>query len=437
MRRFLFVFLIVAAGAVRAARAQHPDSAAATILQVTLDEAIRRALDVQPAIIQAEGAQRNAGASQRAAFGAFLPSLSLTGGSAHASGNRFNSATNQIVSGPASTSYTGGISLNLTLFDGFARFATSNAAAASADAADAGYINQRFQVTLTTKQLFYNALATEELVTVAEAQVRQAQQQMDIAVQKLHAGSATRSDSLRSVVDLGNANLALLQARANLASAQANLGRQVGVDQPVRAAPDSALAPLPDTAALRVEVIAHAPQVTQAEAQAHAAQSQVSVARAQYFPSFTAGYSNGYTGFDAPWTSTTSYVNNWTLRFSVSLPIFNGFTREQQLVSADVARDVAVSQAADTRRLVGAQLTQEIAALQTAYTQIDIATTNVAAGTEDLRVQQERYRVGASTILDLLTSEANLTQAKTNLVQARFNYNLARATLEALVGRTL
>lgn len=436
MRRILFLIVAAGAGAVPA-RAQQADSTASASLQVTLDEAIRRALDVQPAIIQAQGAQRNAGASQRAAFGAFLPSLSLTGGSAHASGNRFNSATNQIVSGPASTSYTGGISLNLTLFDGFARFATSNAAAASADAADAGYINQRFQVTLTTKQLFYNALATEELVTVAEAQVRQAQQQMDIAVQKLHAGSATRSDSLRSVVDLGNAKLALLQASANLATAQANLGRQVGVDQPVRAVPDSALAPVPDTAALRVEALAHAPQVAQAEAQAHAAQSQVSVARAQYFPSFTAGYSNGYTGFDAPWTSTNSYVNNWTLRFSVSLPIFNGFTREQQLVSADVARDVAVAQAADTRRFVGAQLTQQIAALQTAYTQIDIATTNVAATTEDLRVQQERYRVGASTILDLLTSEASLIQAQTSLVQARFNYNIARAQLEALVGRTL
>lgn len=434
MRRFLFLILAVAAVP---ARAQQADSVAATALQVTLDEAIRRALDVQPAIIQAQGAQRNAGAGQRAAFGAFLPTVSLSGGSAHASGNRFNSATNQIVSGPTSTSYTGGLSFNLTLFDGFARFASSSAASAGAAAADAGYVNQRFQVTLATKQLFYNALATEDLVRVAEAQVRQAQQQMDIAVRKLQAGSATLSDSLRSVVDLGNARLALLQAQANQLNAQAELGRQVGVNQPVRAAPDSTLASFPDTAALRVDAIAHAPQVAQADAQAHAAQSQVTVARAQYFPTFSAGYSNGYTGFDAPWNSTSSYVNNWTLRFSVSLPIFNGFTREQQLVSADVQRDVAVAQAADTRRQVGAQLTQQIAALQTAYTQIDIATANVAAGTEDLRVQQERYRVGAGTILDLLTSEASLTQAKTSLVQARFNYNIARAQLEALVGRTL
>jgi outer membrane protein TolC len=388
-------------------------------------------------MIQARGSQRDASAGQRAAFGAYLPGLSLSGGSAHASGNRFNSSTNQIISGPPSTSYTGGLSASLILFDGFARIASSNAASANSQAADAGFVNQRFQVTLATKQIFYAALADDELVHVAEAQVRQAQQELDIAVQKLHAGSATRSDSLRSVVDLGNAHLALLQAQANLASSQANLGRQIGVAQQVRAVPDSALAPFPDTASLREDVVANAPLVAQADAQARVAQTQVTVARSQYFPSLSAGYSNGFTGFDAPWNSTSNYVNNWTLRFTVSWSIFNGFSREQQLVAADVNRDVAVSQAGDTRRAVSAQLTQQIAALQTAFAQIDIASANVAAGTEDLRVQQERYRVGAGTILDLLTSEASLTQAQTNLIQARFNYNIARASLEALVGKTL
>ena len=417
------------------ARAQQPDTAAP--LEVTLDEAIRRALDVQPAIIQARGTQRTAGASQRAAFGAFLPSLTLSGGSAHASGNRFNSSTNQIVSGPASTSYTGGLSANLVLFDGFARIATSNAAAAAAQAADAGYVNQRFQVTLATKQAFYATLSTADLLTVAVANTRQAQQQFDIAVQKLNAGSATRSDSLRSVVALGNAHIAEVQARAALATAQAALGRQIGVNQPVRAAPDSTLAPFPDTVALQQQAFSQAPAVAQADAQAHSARSLVTVARSQYFPTFSAGYSNGYTGFQAPWSSTNSYVNNWTLRFSVSLPIFNGFTREQQLVSASVDRDVAVAVAADTRRMVTEQLVQLVAALQTAHEQIAIFATNVEAATEDVRVQQERYRVGAGTILDLLTSEASLTSARTDLVVSRFNYNIARAQLEALVGRTL
>jgi outer membrane protein len=86
---------------------------------------------------------------------------------------------------------------------------------------------------------------------------------------------------------------------------------------------------------------------------------------------------------------------------------------------------------------VNAQLTQQLAALATAFEQIEIARANVAAATEDLRVQSERYRVGAATILDLLTSQTALTEAETNLVQTRFNYLIARAQLEALVGRSL
>jgi outer membrane protein len=102
-----------------------------------------------------------------------------------------------------------------------------------------------------------------------------------------------------------------------------------------------------------------------------------------------------------------------------------------------VSRDNAAAAAADARRQVSAQLTQYLAALSTTYEQIDIARANLAAATEDLRVQQERYRVGAATILDLLTSQTALTQAEVNVVQTRFNYLNARAQVEALVGRRL
>ena len=106
-------------------------------------------------------------------------------------------------------------------------------------------------------------------------------------------------------------------------------------------------------------------------------------------------------------------------------------------MSAAVTRDVAEAQAADARRGVNAELTQQLAAVATAYEQIEISDANVAAATEALRVTQERYRLGAGTLLDLLTSQANITQAEVNQVQARFTYLIARAQAEALVGHTL
>jgi outer membrane protein TolC len=191
-------------------------------------------------------------------------------------------------------------------------------------------------------------------------------------------------------------------------------------------------------------VLDGSPQVRQADAQASAARAQVSAARAEYWPTLSASYSNSYASVDTlgrfavqPWLTTQSYVNSWGLRFSLSWTLFNGFTREADQVSAAVQRDVADAHAADLRRQVNALYTQQVSDLFTADAQIGITAANVAAAAEALRVQQERYRLGAATLLDLLTAEANLTQAEVNQVQARYTYLIARAQLEALVGRSL
>lgn len=419
----------LAALSLTASRPAAAQQAETRVAVVALDEAVQRALAVQPAMVQARGDLRNASASLRSAYGAFLPNVTISGVATRGNVGRIDGATGRPI--PPEYSFTAGYGANLVLFAGLDRVFERSAAAATRDAADAGTLDQRFQVTLQTKQLFYDALARQELVRVADAQVRRAGQQHQIAVDKLRAGSATRSDSLRSTVDLGNARLALLQGQANLATSEANLGRQIGLDTPVRALRDSALPLPPDTAALRTEALSRAPAVERATAEARAASAQLSAARAQYLPTVTVAFSDNYQGSDPP------LDRFWNWRFGLSWTVFNGFNREQQQVSASAQRDLAQARAADARRQVNAQLTQQLATLFTAHTQIDISRANVAAATEDLRVQQERYRVGAGTILDLLTSQESLTQAEVSLVQALFDYLLARAQLEALVGRTL
>jgi outer membrane protein TolC len=435
--RWFVGLAILAVTAAASLAGQQTTAPAAAPVEVTLSEAIDRALQVQPAMVQARGDQRNAGSGMWAAYGEFLPTVTTGGSYARAGGTRLNTQTNQIVSLPAGTTFQGNINASVDLFRGFKRFGDRSAAYATQDAADAGVVNQRFQVTLATKQAFYNALANEELVRVAQSQVTRAQQELQISIDKLHAGSATRSDSLRSTVDYGNARIALLQAQANLATAQANLGRQIGVNQSVRAVPDSALPELPDTSVLRTSAVQNSPIVEQAEAQARAAGAQVTINRSSYMPSISAAIGNSYSGLDAPWTSNSKFASGWSARITASWTLFDGFSRERQMTTARVARDVAEARAADARLQVSAQLTQQLAALQTTYEQISIARDNLAAATEDLRVQNERYRVGAATILDLLTSQAALTQAEVNVVQTRFNYLIARAQVEAVVGRSL
>jgi outer membrane protein TolC len=426
MRRLLALCAVLAA----------PPAVFGQQVEVTLDDAVQQALRVQPAIVQARGNLRNASAEKRNALGAFLPSLTTSWAASRNNLTRIDAVTGR----PVNPEYihTVGFTANLLLFDALGRYSSLRESAAQMDAADAGYVSQRFQVILETKQAFYAARANEALVRVAEAQVRRAEQQLQIAIEKLRAGSATRSDSLRSVVEHGNARLALLEAQANLATAQANLGRQIGIDVAVRAVGDTVLPLFPDTAALRAEAVQSAPAVQQTEAEARAARHAVWGTRSQYFPTINVTFSDNYQGTGWPqFFGFDTYTESFTWRFGLSWTVFNGFTRETQNTAAAVRRDVAEVQAADSRRQVNAQVTQQLATQSNAFLAIDIARDNVAAATEDLRVQAERYRVGASTILDLLASQAALTNAEVNLVQSLFTYVIARAQLEALLGRTL
>jgi outer membrane protein len=121
----------------------------------------------------------------------------------------------------------------------------------------------------------------------------------------------------------------------------------------------------------------------------------------------------------------------------LSWNLFNRFDRELAITQREASYEFAEATAEDERRAVQAELTQRLAELDAARSKIDITQTSVVAATEDLRVQQERYRLGASTIVDVLTSQEALSQAEVDVVNARFDYLRAKAQLEALIGRTL
>ena len=400
---------------------------------VTLDEAITLAMRYSPTIIQALGDIRIAQATKRETVSDWLPTLRGSSGWSANSTNQFDAATQRTVGG-SSTSVNGSVTASYTLFDGFRRNAQSRARSADLFSVESTYISQEFQITLQTKQAFFNALAAEELVRVSETRIIRADRQLQVSRDRLAAGSAIRSDTLRSFVDLANAQLQLINAQTSLRTASANLARLIGHDGDVRAVSDSTITTIVaiDTAALRIEAIESGPSVQQAIAAATAANAQIGVSRAAYFPSVTASYSRSVAG-----SQLDALRGSWSGRVSLSWNIFQGFNRETNIAQSSARLDVAESRIEDTRRQVNAQLTQQFAALQSARLRIAIAGASFAAAEEDLRVQQQRYRLGAATIVEVMNSQVNLDQADVDAVQARLDYLLAKAQIEAIVGREI
>jgi len=409
--------------------------------KLTLADAIERANKVQPTVVSAFGTVRNAEARQRSASGAFIPNFSLNSGLGRTFSEgpqRVDPNTGQVISGNSTNqSLTNSISSNVDLFTGFRRGAERKAASANRTASEASLVNARNTVQLNTTNAFFDVLAAQQLVGVREASVRRAEEQLKVSVALLHAGKGIRPDSLRGVVTLGTAQLNLLNAQTSLATARANLGRQVGEAGPVDAVDDSslyAIMPVVDTTKLREEATGQAPLVLSAEASAASARAAIGSAKSAYFPTLNL---SGTMSLNASRANSYDFLQGRQFNLGLSWPIFNRFQREQSIVAAQVSADNADATAADSRRQVVASLTADLASLEAARLRIDITRTNVLAATEDLRVQQERYRLGAGTIVDVLTSQEALNQAEVDAVTARFDYVRARAAIAALIGRPL
>ena len=418
-----------------------PAYLAAQAKAVTLAEAIELAQRTQPGIVQAQSQVRTAQAQRRSAWGSFLPSVTASSSASDffAEGaSRVDPITGELTSGNnSSRSINTSLNASVDLFTGFRRGAELGAAKAGEAEAGASLVDARFQQALATTNQFFDALSAAQLVTVREASVRRAEEQLKVSVAKLRAGSATRSDSLRSLVTLGNTRLDLIETQTSLATAEASLARLVGEVGRVRAVDDSAfhqVVAAVDTQALRTEAEERSPRIQSAAASAQAARANVRAARSAYWPSLTLAAN---TGWNASRSQDYTFFNQRQVSLRMSWNLFNGFDRELTIAQREASFDVAEATAADERRAVQAELTQRLAELDAARSKIDITATSVTAATEDLRVQQERYRLGVATIVDVLTSQEALNQAEVDVVNARFDYLRAKAQLDALIGRTL
>ena len=446
-RRALAAFLAVGiAGAVHPALAQQSDTTTTTRQQlartstqepaVTLEQAIELAQQHSPALAQRLGSVTTSRSAERVQVGAFLPNLSFSSGASLASTERFNPQTNTTVSG-SSDSYSAGLSASVDLFTAGRRGAGLRQARANTDAALASVVEQRFAVALQAKQSFFDVLRADELIRVAESRVTRAQQSEDAAQRRMQVGSGTRSDVLRAQLETNQARQALLQAQSQRRAATYGLGAVVGVDGPVAAQADGPLDPtqLALSDAELIELVEReSPVVQSAQADVAASDAGLRSARTQYFPTLRA--SGGYDWFNQD-ASFAGGRTSWSTRVSLSYPIFNGFGREDAVQRANVQMNVSRIQLEASRRQARADLERVLTSLRLAEEQITLAREAVEVAAEDLRVVEERYRLGAATSIDLLQSQTALVETEQALVNARYDYLIARAQLEALVGREL
>ncbi|MCX6143754.1 MAG: TolC family protein [Ignavibacteriales bacterium] len=419
---------------------------------LTLDKAISTALEQNVTVRQAINNSNAAQSGVLAAYGSYLPSVSARGGWTRQQTDR--PAGVQLIGGqaialPASTStsnnYSAGLNLGYTIFNGFAREANFSAAVSNANAADDQAIRTSQQIVYSVQGSYLTVLRNRQLVKVSEENLKRDQRQLERITESNRVGALSIGDVYRQQSVVALDEVSLIGAQNTYDKSIADLLSLVGLEVSESYQIEDASIPDELTPAdisglnaraagfqdVRQRALTARPDYMGAKENYSAAQSGVTAAWSNYFPSVSASAGYNLSNTDLSLLTQSKGVSwgvslNWTL--------FDGFQTNRSIQNAVVQRRNAELSLLQTERNINVDVKKALLDLDAAGKQYDASLKGVQSATQDSKVAQERYNLGSGTLVDLLTANAGLVNAQVNKVNATYNYIIASRNLDYVVG---
>ncbi|MFN0158424.1 MAG: TolC family protein [Bacteroidota bacterium] len=421
---------------------------------LTLEQAKQTALERNLNVVQAQNSVESAQARALAARGEYLPSVS-----ASANWNRYQNDSpgassivldnGQIIPGSSgfsvNNSFSTGVNLNYTIFDGFRREGNVGAATSSAVASEYTSARARQSVVYQTESAYVTVLRNEQLVKVSEENLKRDRRQLERITEANRVGALSLADVYRQQSQVAEDELDLIRTQNEYDKSKADFVSLIGLDAfeefqfsdpelNAQLATLETATPEQQTAGLNEltqRAIAARPDYLSAQQNYEATESGVSSARAGYLP--TIGASAGYSLSNRELSRISDNKSlNWGI--GIRWTLFDGFATNQSLQSAIVERRNAEVSVQQAQRDINVQIKKALLDLEAARKAVDVSKKGLRSAQEDLKIAEERYNLGAGTLLDLLTASAGYVSAQANKVNAAYGYIIAQRNLEYTIG---
>ena len=396
------------------------------IRQLSLVDVVDLALRNNPAT-RASWAQARAAASLfGSARGVYYPTVN---GAADIS--RIRSPATLQRPGGKRTEYGPSIDLNYLLFDFGGRSGSVETARQNLFAANLAHNATLQNTVLQAEVAYFTYMATSALLSAERSAVAEARANLTAAQRRNTVGLATIADVLQARTALSQEQLNLETTQGNLQAARGSLASALGLpaNLPFELEPLSTEIPVGKISqsvdSVINEALRNRPDLAGARAQAVAAGAQVRVARAAALPSLVLGGSAARTYSRPPTFAGPSYG----MSLGLAIPIFNGFSHQYNIAAARAQADAATAFADQTRQDVITQVFVSYYALQTAEQRVATSDDLLASAQQSVQVAAGRYREGVGSIIDLLTAQTALANARAQQVQSRWQWYTSLAQL--------
>lgn len=405
----------------------------ATARALSLEQCVSMALGQSPVEESAELSVKSATHAAAVAKAPYYPSLGFNLGASRWQRRIFlpnglfpPGATMPTLVGPTDD-YSFSFAATYLLFDGGERKAQWAAARArqKASAADGGRARQ--DLTLSVHQAYFALAAAMATRGAAQQSVDRAEDHLRIARDRKEAGTVPLVDVTRAASEVANARLGLIRADNTVRQSRGRLATAMGLP----ASSLLAIAPAPEApappdeaqlASAEARALQARPSLSIAAQGVEAARRAVDYARSSFSPKV--GASASYGREDTGWYPQDK---TWFVGLTVSVPIFTGFSRMENLAKAKVDLGKAEADARQASLVVREQVWDAFSSLKASYEAIGAAEALTATARESERLARERYAVGAGPLSDLLDAETALARAEAAQIAAGWDFRSARA----------
>jgi outer membrane protein TolC len=330
------------------------------------------------------------------------------------------------------------------LFDGLANIALVSQSENDLEAARLSLQRLKQDVVFQTISFYYDVVNSQQLLTVAQDDLLREQKNYETISERNKLGAVTLADVYAQQVNLGNAELAEIRAKNNLESSKADLLYYLGLDVLAEYTfPDDLtveeldmlkgrVTPEYDNVAVLVsEAFDNRFDYKSTQLQLESANDGITIARSGHFPRLT--NSMGFNSFaNKPGSLFDS--KSYSVGLTLSIPIFSGFSVNDRVEIATVNAMNQEVQLTDLERDIKRNIQKTYLDLQAAEKSLNVSEKNVEAAGENLRIEEEKYNLGSSRLLDVLVARTSYTNARVNYINAQFAYIVLSEQLKYYIG---
>ncbi len=420
--------------------------------KLTLNEAIKIALQRNSALVKAKYNLESSEASVKSAYGDLLPNFGISSGwnwgrIQDPGGTQLDALGNPYTIPPTEVdtrNYSVGAGGSVVLFNGLANYANISSAEMNHEAAELNIDKFKKDIVQTTTILYYTILKNKALAKVKEENFKYNNKLLETITERNKLGSAPVADLYAQQVQTGSAEVDLIRANYNVSVAQNNLIDYLSLDvlneyefiskidtvnndnidryskefTSVKEMVDFALKNRTDYLGQQKTVLS--------------TEKGITIANGGFWPSLTGGYN---------FSTTAVAVDHlfdrkvWGLSLSLRFPIFSNFNTSTAVQFAKVRNLSAQEDLKALERKVKIEIKQGYLDFEAVSKALDVAIKTVKSASENRRIQYERYSLGSGTFLDVLQSDRDYQRAISLRIDAEFNFHSSREALLNSIGK--